>query len=105
MAQIAVIVVHVVAALATLTGFWLTARFFIGNDSDGTATIATRGRWAARGGPILIAVGVGLGFIGNIAGSHLPASPASDMVAPSNPADRCDDNDGLFGLCGAGQLR
>ncbi|BBX60955.1 hypothetical protein MSAS_01290 [Mycobacterium saskatchewanense] len=104
MAYLALIVVNVMAALSALTGFWLTARYFISDDKDGTGAITTRGPWAARRGPILVAVGIGLGFLANFAQNHIPPSPASDVVVPSNATDLCDNNDGLFGLCGAGQL-
>ncbi|MCV7428194.1 hypothetical protein [Mycobacterium montefiorense] len=104
MAYVALIVVHAVAALSALAGMWLTAAFFVSHDNDGTGAITKHIRRAAPRGPILVAVGVGLGFIGNIAANHLPVSPASGIVAPSNATDLCDLNDGLFGLCGAGQL-
>jgi hypothetical protein len=105
MAYIALIVVYVMAAFSALAGLWLTAVLFVGDDSDGAGIITTAIRRAAPRGPILIAVGVALGLLGNVSANHLPASPASDMVAPSNATDLCDNNDGLFGLCGAGQLR
>jgi hypothetical protein len=105
MAYIALIVVYVVAALCALVGFWLTAALFTHDDNDAGRTHPASGRWAARRGPILIAAGVALGGIGNFSANHLPPSPVSDEVAPSNPTDPCDNNDGLFGLCGAGQLR
>jgi hypothetical protein len=46
-----------------------------------------------------------LGLIGNISSNHLPPASASDMVTQSSVTDLCDNNDGLFGLCGAGQLQ
>lgn len=104
MAYLALIVVDVVAALTALAGIWLTAVLFVNDGDDGTGTITTLIRRVARRGPLLVVVGVALGLIGNIAANHLPPSSAYDMVAPSNATDLCDLNDGLFGLCGAGQL-
>ncbi|WAC89590.1 hypothetical protein [Mycobacterium sp. Aquia_213] len=104
MAYIALIAVYVVGALTALAGFWLTAVLFVGHDYDRAGVIMTAARRVAGRGPILIAAGVALGLLGNLAANHLPPSPASDMVAPSHATDPCDLNDGLFGLCGAGQL-
>jgi len=105
-AYIALVVAYAVAVLCALAGIWLTVELFIKNDNDetGTSTTTTPSRWAARRGPILISVGVALGLIANISANHLPPAPASGVVAPSNATDLCDNNDGLFGLCGAGQL-
>jgi hypothetical protein len=103
-AYIALNVVYVVAALSALIGIWLTVQLFIRVDNDATDTTTTPSRWAARRGPILISVGVALGLIGNVSANHLPPPPASGSVAPSSVTDMCDNNDGLFGLCGAGQL-
>lgn len=103
-AYLALIVVYAVAALSAFAGIWFTVQLFIRDDHDGAGTIAPPGRWAARRGPILVSVGVALGLIGNISANHLPPSSASDLVAPSSVTDMCDNNDGLFGLCGAGQL-
>jgi hypothetical protein len=104
MAYIALTGVYVVAAFSALTGIWLTARWVVSVDKDGPATIVAPRRWEARWGPILIAVGCALGLVGNFTTIYLPPSPASDLVAPSSVTDECDNNDGLFGLCGAGQL-
>ncbi|OBA58882.1 hypothetical protein A5647_18980 [Mycobacterium sp. 1100029.7] len=105
MAYLALVVVYVVAALTAFAGFWLTAVLFVSDDNDATGTMTALLRGVAGRGPILIAVGVGLGLIGNVAANHLPPAPAGNLVAPSHPSDPCDLNDGLFGLCGAGQLR
>lgn len=105
MAYLALIAVYVVAACTALAGFWLTAVLFVGHDYDATGVVMTAVRKVAGRGPILIAAGVALGLLGNLAANHLPPAPASDLVAPSHPSDLCDLNDGLFGLCGAGQLR
>jgi hypothetical protein len=102
-AYLALIVVYVVAAFSALAGIGFTAQLFIGDD-DGTGTHTALSRRAARRGPILVAVGVALGLIANTAAGHLPPSSASDLVAPPSMTDQCDNNDGLFGLCGAGQL-
>ncbi|SOX53443.1 hypothetical protein MAAFP003_2117 [Mycobacterium ahvazicum] len=105
MAYLALIAVYVVAACTALAGFWLTAVLFVGHGYDATGVVMTAVRRVAGRGPLLIAAGVGLGLLGNLAANHLPPAPASDLVAPSHPSDLCDLNDGLFGLCGAGQLR
>jgi hypothetical protein len=97
-AYIVLIAVYFAAAAAALAGIWLTAREFVRD----TAAIRP-GRWAARRGPLLVAVGVVLGLVGNMSATHLPAS-STPFVAPSSSTDGCDNNDGLFGLCGAGQL-
>jgi hypothetical protein len=102
---IALVFVYVVAALTAFAGFWLTAVLFVSDDNDATGTMTALLRRVAGRGPILIAVGVALGLVGNLAANHLPPAPASDMLSPSHPSDPCDLNDGLFGLCGAGQLR
>ncbi|SPM37227.1 hypothetical protein BN1232_02391, partial [Mycobacterium rhizamassiliense] len=94
-AYLALIVVYVVAAFSALAGLGFTVQLFIRDEHQATGT--------ARG-PILIAVGVGLGLMANIVTVHLPPSSASDLVAPPSMTDQCDNNDGLFGLCGAGQL-
>jgi hypothetical protein len=104
MAYLVLIAVYVVAAVTALAGFWLTAVLFVGHANDSAGVIMTALRRVAGRGPILIAAGVALGLLGNLAANHLPRSPASEMVAPSNATDQCDLNDGLFGLCGAGQL-
>lgn len=54
---------------------------FVNDGDDGTGTATTLIRGVARA-----------------------SSSGYDMVAPSNEADLCDINDGLFGLCGARQL-
>ncbi|CDO88219.1 hypothetical protein AWC29_21000 [Mycobacterium triplex] len=105
MAYLAVIAVYVVAAGTALAGFWLTAVLFVGHDYDAAGVIMSAARRVAGRGPLLIAAGVALGLLGNLAANHLPPASASDLVAPSHPSDLCDLNDGLFGLCGAGQLR
>jgi hypothetical protein len=101
-AYIVLIAVYFAAAVAALAGIWLTVREFV-RENDGSGALSRPGRWAARRGPLLIAVGVALGLIGNMSATHLPASSAP-FVAPSSSTDGCDNNDGLFGLCGAGQL-
>lgn len=103
-AYIALIVVYLAAAFTALAGLWLTAVLFVGDDDDGAGVMMAALRRAAGRGPILVAAGVALGLLGNLAANHLPPLPASEMVAPSNATDLCDLNDGLFGLCGAGQL-
>lgn len=103
-AYLALIVVYVVAAFSALAGIGFTVQLFIRDDHDGTTTRTALGRREARRGPILVAVGVGLGLIANVVTVHLPPSSASDLVAPPSMTDQCDNNDGLFGLCGAGQL-
>ncbi|WP_145958455.1 hypothetical protein [Mycobacterium shigaense] len=102
MAHLALIAVYVVAAFSALAGIGFTVQLFISDDPAETGTALSRR--ADRRGPILVAVGIGLGLIANTAAGHLPPSSASDLVAPSSMTDQCDNNDGLFGLCGAGQL-
>ncbi|WP_025735916.1 hypothetical protein [Mycobacterium genavense] len=104
MAYLAVIAVYVVAAGTALAGFWLTAVLFVGHDYDTAGVVMSAARRVAGRGPLRIAAGVALGLLGKLAANHLPPASASDLVAPS-PSDLCDLNDGLFGLCGAGQLR
>jgi hypothetical protein len=101
---IALIVVYLAAAFTALAGLWLTAVLFVSDDDDGAGVIMNAVRRAAGRGPILVAIGVALGLLGNLAANHLPPLPASDLVAPSSATDECELNDGLFGLCGAGQL-
>lgn len=103
-AYLALIVVYVVAAFSALAGIGFTAQLFIGDDDDATGSHTALSRRAARRGPVLVAVGVALGLIANTAAGHLPPSSASDLMAPPSMTDQCDNNDGLFGLCGAGQL-
>jgi hypothetical protein len=97
-AYIVLTAAYFVAAIAALAGIWLTAREFVRDPA-----VIRPGRWTARRGPLLIAVGIALGLIGNMSATHLPLSSAPFM-APSSSTDGCDNNDGLFGLCGAGQL-
>lgn len=105
MAYLVLIAVYVVAAGTALAGFWLTAVLFVGHDYDATGVIMTAVRRVAGRGPMLIAAGVAMGLLGNLAANHLPPSSASDTVRPPHATDLCDLNDGLFGLCGVGQLR
>lgn len=102
-AYIVLITVYFAAAIAALAGIWLTVREFVRDNSEESDNLVRPGRWAARRGPLLVAVGVALGLLGNMSATHLPASSAP-FVEPSSSTDGCDNNDGLFGLCGAGQL-
>jgi hypothetical protein len=102
MAHLVLIVVYFAAAISELFGICLTVQLFLRNDNDGTAVVITHRRWAARRGPILIAVGVVLGLIGNFSAMHMSPMPSAPLP-PSSATDGCDNNDGLFGLCGAGQ--
>jgi hypothetical protein len=80
-ADIVLIAVYFAGAIAALAGIWLTANGFVRD----TAVIRP-GPWAARRGPLLVAVGVALGLIGNVSATHLPPSSAP-IVAPSSPTD------------------
>lgn len=103
MAHLVLIVVYLAAAVIEFVGICFTVRLFLRSFDDGTAAVA-RHPSVARRGPILIAVGVALGLIGNFSAGHLPPPSSATIPVPSSSTDGCDNNDGLFGLCGAGQL-
>jgi hypothetical protein len=103
-AHLVLIVVYFVGAVSAFIGIWLSVQQLLKTDDDGTAALLTSGWWTARMGPILIAVGVLLGLVGNFCALHIEPSSSSPFPAPSSSTDGCELNDGLFGLCGAGQL-
>jgi hypothetical protein len=103
-AHLALIVVYFVGAVSAFIGIWLSVQQLLKTEDEGTAAALPPDRWTARIGPILIAAGVLLGLLGNFCALHIEPSSSSPFPAPSSSTDGCELNDGLFGLCGAGQL-
>ena len=58
--------IYVIACLLELLGIKLTVSVFVRDRNDGTFVIDATEGWQAARGPILIALGVIVGLIGNV---------------------------------------
>jgi hypothetical protein len=75
MGQAILIIVYIVGAAFEIAGLFLTAQSFLWDKGNGTAEWVAPEGWKKIRGPVLIAVGIVIGLIGNVASLYLGSAP------------------------------